>query len=491
MIESLSCPEPPDETWDAWREGASNDASPGERKSPLLPADQRFTDAGNARRLIRDYGASLRWVTTWGSWVIWDGTRWRRDTKGEVVQRAKQVASALWEEAAVGAGPDERKRAGKWAMQSESVQRIEAMIRLARTEPGVPVEATELDTHAWLLNTPSGTVDLRTGTVRSHAREELHTKSTGVTLDRNCPTPRWNAFLAQIIPDVEVRAFVQRAAGYAATGDCGEHVFFLLHGGGQNGKTTFLNVMQAVLGDYADQAAPDLLLAKRHQSHPTEVAELIGKRFVSATEARTGCRLDDALTKRITGGDPLRGRFMRQDFFTFTPTHKLWLAVNALPRVDDPSHAMWRRIKRIPFEVQIPREQRVQNLDRILVEKEGPGILAWVVEGAAAWVAGGLNTPLEVEVATESYRVEEDHVAQFFEDRLVFDINFKAPSAALRSEYEDWAKDAGIDERRLVNANVLGERLTERGARPTKLKTAGKQSRGWRGVGIANEPIRV
>ncbi len=448
---------------------------------------EALSDLGNARRLARRFADELRYVSSFGRWHVWDGARWRADEREESLRRCCELSQLVLLEASTIDDKETRELFVKWAHACEFDRTVGHAMHLARAQEALAIEHRSLDTHPMLLNTPTGTVDLATGELRPHDRSELHSKITGVRMDRRCPTPRWQAFLATVLPDPEVRAFVQRAAGYSATGDVSEHVFFLLHGSGANGKTTFLNVMQRVLGDYADQAAPDLLLAKRHESHPTEVAELVGKRFVSATEARTGRRLDDALTKRITGGDPLRGRFMRQDFFTFDPTHKLWLAVNSLPRVDDAGDAMWRRIRRIPFEVQVPPGQREANLDKKLVAEEGPGILNWVVEGAAAWTAGGLHTPLKVELSTEEYRLDEDHLGQFFEDRLVFDVHFTASSSGLRAEYEEWSREAGIDERRLATANVLAERLGERGARPAKLKVAGKQSRGWRGVGLASE----
>lgn len=465
---------------------ATNDATMLERLAAEVVLES-LTDLGNAKRLARRFSDELRYVARFGRWYVWDGARWRPDDTGEALRRCCELSRLVLAEAATVEDKKERAAFTKWATASQMNRAVVSAMHLARAREELATRHEAFDQHPMLLNAPNGTINLARGELRPHDRAELHSKMTGVAFDPSCPTPRWHAFLEQVLPDSAVRAFVQRSLGYSASGDCGEHVFFLPHGGGQNGKTTLLNVVQSVLGDYADQAAPDLLLARKHDAHPTEIAELVGKRFVSATEARSGRRLDDAMTKRVTGGDPLRAHFMRQDNFTFLPTHKLWLAVNSLPRVDDASHAMWRRIRRVPFEVQIDPAQRVNNLDQVLVAEEGPGILAWLVEGAAAWAAGGLATPFEVELATESYRVDEDHVAQFFEDRLVFDIGFTATSAALRTEYESWAADSAVGDRQLVSPKVMGERLGERGCRGTKVKACGKQSRGWRGVGLASE----
>ncbi len=206
-------------------------APEGGESNPLDHIEQeRFTDVGNARRVVRDHGQDLRWVPTWCSWLAWDGKRWRRDTKGEVVQRAKRVAAALWEEAAAEIDSERRKQAGKWAMQSESAQRIEAMIRLARTEPGIPVEAGELDADPWLLNTTTGTLNLRTGQLQPHRRSDLITKITAAGYKSTAECVAWERFLEQVIPDEDVRSFLQRAVGYALTGLTNEHVLFFFHG---------------------------------------------------------------------------------------------------------------------------------------------------------------------------------------------------------------------------------------------------------------------
>ncbi len=464
--------------------------SPKERLAYLQPApevgesnrtdhigQERFTDVGNARRLVRDHGQDLQWVPTWCTWLAWDGKRWRRDTKGEVVQRAKRVAAALWEEAAAEIDSERRKQAGKWAMQSESAQRIEAMIRLARTEPGVPVEANELDADPWLLNTPTGTLNLRTGQLQPHARSDLITKITtaGYSLSAECCT--WERFLEQVIPDEDVRSFLRRAVGYALTGLTSEHVLFFLHGAGANGKSTFLRTLLTVLGDYGRQAEPDLLLAKR-DAHPTGVADLLGARLVVSSEIEDGRRLAEGTVKQLTGGDVLKARFMRQDFFEFSPTHTLFLAANHRPVVHGTDHAIWRRLQLVPFTVTIPTEDQDILLGERLKE-EMVGVLRWAVRGCLEWQTGGLASPLAVQLATSSYRADMDQLGAFIDERCVVLESAVVPATQIYEAYQAWAHETG---ERATTQRELGVALSERGY--DRRKHGAKRRWHWFGIGL-------
>ncbi len=443
------------------------------------------TDLGNARRFVDRYSGELRYVPEWDRWLAWDGTRWAPDRSNRALELACEIPRLVLAEAVEAAG-QARTDLTRWALASEAASRITAALNLAKADRRVVVTPERLDAHPDLLNTPAGTVDLRTGEVHGHDPDQLHTKRTGVPLGRGRPPRRWLAFLERVLPDPDVRAFVQRAAGYSATASVAEQVLVVCHGSGANGKSTLFNVLRAVLGDYAHQAAPDLLLAKRSDNHPTEVAALRGRRLVVATETSEGRRLDDALVKRLTGGDAVSARFMRQDFFEFTPTHKLWLACNQLPRVADHSLAMWRRIRLVPFAVSIPAGERVRDLDAQLVEEEGPEILEWVLEGALSWRRHGLAPPADVELATEAYRQAEDQVEQALDDVLEESSPWAASawesSKALMDAYGEWCEANGVPERHRVSAKELGQRLSARGAVAERKTVAGKVTRGWRGV---------
>lgn len=282
------------------------------------------------------------------------------------------------------------------------------MVTLAESEPGIPVLPGELDRDPWLLNVKNGTVDLRTGELRPHKRDDLITKIVPVEYDSEASCPTWLAFLNRIMDGNErLIAFLQRAAGYSLTASTQEQCFFLLYGTGANGKSVFLTTLLAVMGDYGIQAAPDLLLAKSGESHPTEVADLFGARLVVATETEAGRRLAENLVKQHTSGDRLKARFMRQDFFEFEATFKIWLATNNKPIVKGTDYAIWRRIKLIPFTVTIPPEERDKSLPAKL-RQELHGILAWAVQICLEWQKYGLNEPQEVTAATCAYRDEQD-----------------------------------------------------------------------------------
>ncbi|HEV2069476.1 MAG TPA: phage/plasmid primase, P4 family [Acidimicrobiales bacterium] len=462
--------------------------TPPSRQSEARPGPGPTTDLGNARRFARQYHDTVRYVPEWETWLRWDGTRWAPDRCNRALELGCEIPRLVLAEAQATRAQDARTRLTKWALASESASRIQAALSLAKADRRLVVTPERLDAYPHLLNTRSGTVDLRTGEVHDHDPAELHTRCTGVGLERGDRWPsRFLAFLERILPQPDVRAFVQRAIGYSATASVAEQVMVIAYGPGANGKSTLHNVLQLVLGDYAHQAAPDLLLTKRHDTHPTEVAALRGRRLVVATETNEGRRLDSALVKRLTGGDPISARFMRQDFFEFVPSHKLWLACNHLPRVADHSPAMWRRIRLVPFTVSIPAEERVPDLDRQLVAEEGPAILAWIVEGALAWRDQGLDPPPDVMLATETYRQTEDHVEQALDDVTVTgDGAAWESSKEIIDAYTRWCADNAIPEHQRVTAKALTDRLTARGATPDRRKVSGRTVRGWRGICLAN-----
>jgi len=417
-----------------------------------------LTDLGNAMRLVGRHGEDLRYVYAWNRFLVWDDRRFSIDESGEVERRAKQTVRAMFHEADPGNDGALDKELAKHALKSEARGRIEAMIALAQSEQGIPVTPDHLDRDPWLLNVENGTVDLRTGNLRPHRREDLVTKLAGTEYHPDAEAPMWEACLERWLPSEALRKFVQRVAGYALTGDVSEQVLIFLYGVGANGKSTFINAMLEMLGDYAMQSAPELLTIKG-SSHPTELADLMGARFVATVEVEEGKRLAESLVKQMTGGDRIKARFMRQDFFEFEPTHKVFLAANHKPVVRGTDHAIWRRIKLVPFEVTIPEADR----DPQLVEKlraDLPGILAWAVRGCLEWQAEGLGEPEEVRSATETYRSEMDVIAAFIDECCVVHDGAFATASALYQAYTDWCEGTG--ERR-ESQRRFGERLRERG----------------------------
>jgi putative DNA primase/helicase len=276
-----------------------------------------------------------------------------------------------------------------WSFKSESAARINAMIDLARSEPGIPILPDQLDREPWLLNVQNGSIELRTGKLREHRRDDYITKLAPVEYDEAATCPTWDGFLDRIMDhNRDVMGYLQRAVGYSLTGDVSEQVIWFLYGCGANGKSTFLGAILALLGDYAMQAVSDLLMAKNHEAHPTERADLFGKRFVCTIETEEGKRLAEALMKQMTGGDRMRARRMREDFWEFPPTHKIFLAANHKPTVRGTDHAVWRRIKLVPFTVRITDAEKDRQLPEKLKKEVLPG-LQWVVYSVRMVTSGG------------------------------------------------------------------------------------------------------
>ncbi|WP_338819594.1 hypothetical protein MTCOM_10940 [Moorella thermoacetica] len=444
-------------------------------------AREHLTDLGNARRLIKQHGENLHYCHPWGKWLVWDGKRWKKDETGAVLRLAKDTARSIYAEAAEEPEEAIRKKIADHARKSESALRIKAMVTLAESEPGIPVLPRELDRNPWLLNVQNGTIDLRTGELWPHKREDLITKIVPVEYDSEAGCPTWLAFLDRIMAGNErLIAFLQRAAGYSLTASTQEQCFFLLHGTGANGKSVFLTTLLAVMGDYGIQAAPDLLLAKSGESHPTEVADLFGARLVVATETEAGRRLAENLVKQLTGGDRLKARFMRQDFFEFEATHKIWLATNNKPIVKGTDYAIWRRIKLIPFTVTIPTKEQDKSLPAKL-RQELPGILAWAVKGCLEWQKRGLDEPQEVIAATAAYRDEQDILGSFITDCCVVNPLAKVTAKNLYKAYVDWCEENGEYPQSQRN---FGMRLTERGF-TSQRGTAGRHF--WQGIGLRSD----
>ena len=414
------------------------------------------TDLGNSERLVDRHGKDFGYIHPWGRYIVYDGTRHRVDDNGAVRRMGKETVRSIYGEGEKEPDDAKRKDIVQHAFRSESRNRIDAMIDLAKDE--VPVAPDMLDADPWKLNVLNGTVDLRTGELLPHSRADLITKITQVRYDPDAKAPVFEEFLEKVLPNEELRKFVQKAIGYSLTGDISEHALFFLHGSGANGKTTLMNVVLGVTGDYGKQAAPDLLVAKGN-SHPTELADLFGARFVASTEVEDGRKLAENLTKQLTGGDRIKARRMRQDFWEFDPTHKIWLSANHKPEVRGTDYAIWRRIKLIPFGVSIPKVDQDPKLPEKLKD-EMPGILAWAVRGCLKWQAEGLGEPKEVTQATEGYRAEQDVLAAFIEECCVVETGAWVKFSDLYAAYQAWGAESGEP---TETKRKFGNRLTERG----------------------------
>ena len=380
--------------------------------------DHHHTDLGNARRLVALYGHNLRYCSKWKQWLVWDNSRWVPDDTGEVQRLAKATIEFIHSEAgsmANGAAIELRRH----ALRSESEARLRAMVELAKTEPGIPVTPEELDADPWLLNCLNGTLNLRTGELLSSHREHLCTKQVPVDFDPQATCPVWEAFLNRIMKGrAELIRFLQRGIGYSLTGMTNEQVLFLFYGTGANGKSTFIETVRHLLGDYAQQADFSTFLERKGDSPRNDLASLKGARFVAAVEAAEGRQIAESVIKQATGGDTIRARFLFKEFFEYKPQFKLFLVANHKPKVTGTDEAIWRRIRLAPFEVTIPAGERDKELPDKL-RRELPGIMAWAVRGCLDWQANGLGEPVEVSTATAAYRQEMDMLAEFLNDKCI------------------------------------------------------------------------
>lgn len=430
------------------------------RLREAMAVDAPLTQMGNGQRLVAQHGDDMRYVADWGRWLLWDGRRWKEDGTEQHRERAKLTVRSLVEEGLKLQG-DEREKMLRWAHSSQSVTQLRAILECARSESPIAAESDAFDQDAWLLNLENGTLDLRGGKLRFHRREDLLRKLAPVSYDPDAACPLWMSFLRRILgEDEELIQFLQRAVGYSLTGDVSEQVLFFLHGSGKNGKSTFLKTVAAVLGEYSGASAPDLLLEQRGESHPTALADLQGVRLVIASEAQEGKRMAESLVKQITGGDRIKARRMRQDFYEFDPTHKLWLMANHRPVVRGADPGIWRRILLIPFEVTIPEEERDKHFDTKLLA-ELPGILRWALEGCLAWQRNGLQPPERVRAATEEYREEMDTLGEFFDECCETSNPYMVTGATeLYNAYKQWAERTG---EHVLSQTAFGRKLTDRG----------------------------
>lgn len=447
-----------------------------------------FSDLGNARRLVALHGRDLRYCHLSKKWMRWTGRHWSVDDSGEVERKAKLTVAQMYREAADINSLKEREVLVKWALQSESQKSILAMVRLAQSEPGIPINPNQFDADPWLFNVENGTVDLRTGELRPHDPEDLLTCMAPVRYDPDAECALFEKFIWQIM-DVNNRPavaqdmveFLQRALGYSLTGDTREQCFFMLWGGGSNGKSTLIELIARIIGSYSCNSSIDTFVVKNRSGEiPMDLARLDGPRLVTSQEVDKGMRLSEALVKKLTGRDMITARFMYADLFDFIPQFKLWISTNNKPQIRGTDNAIWRRIMFVKFHVQIPPEERDGDLPEKLWAERG-GILSWLIRGCLQWQMEGLEPPQEVLDATAEYREEMDVLAEFMSTCCILGPAASVSAKDLYQAYCTWADESGLREKEQLKQRMFGILLGERGFQ--KDKGSGGQ-RLWRGVGL-------
>lgn len=419
---------------EAAAKAAANDTAPEPKPDKPDPPDENeiapaFSEHALALLFAQDHCGELRYVAAWGKWLIYDGIKWKFDD----TRKAWTFAGKVCLRAA------RQTNKPSVAKQIASAKTRAAVINIAGDDRRIAATVDQWDTDTWLLNTPGGVVDLRTGKMRPHRPEDYMTKSTAVTPDAKCPTPRWKAFLKTTTDNnIELENYIRRALGYSLTGLTIEQVLFFLYGQGQNGKGVLMTTAARIVADYHRTATLETFIVTANERHSTDVAGLRGARLVTVSETEEGKRWAESKIKEMTGGDKITARFMRQDNFDFYPEFKLWISGNHRPKLSSVTVAIRRRMNMLPFTVIIPEKQR----DRDLTEKlkaEWPGILAWMIDGCLEWQRVGLQPPQIVTEATNSYLETEDTFGRWIAECFDRDVNGWLGSTELFQSWQPWA----------------------------------------------------
>lgn len=393
------------------------------------------SELGYARRLAYLHADWLRFVPAWRRWYCWDGQRWQHDVTGQAQGAMKSIARRVTASALLG-GTDEEIRN---ARRAESAHAINGALSLAGTEPGIVISHTQLDADPLLLNTANGTFDLASGQLRPHDPADLITKIARGAFRPDARGAEWDKFLERVQPDPAVRHYLSQITGHGLEGRVVVHVLAIMLGSGANGKSTFINALLDALGDYAAPADPELLTARSFDRHPTGTADLAGLRLAVIHESDRGRRLAEATVKRLSGGDPVKARRMREDFWTFQPSHTFLLMSNHKPVITGNDVGIWRRIKLVPWPVQIPAAEQDDELgDKLKAERDA--VLSWLIAGHRAWRASGFAEPEAVTSATDGYREESDVLARFIAQKCVIGVSHRVRSQELFGAWITWCQ---------------------------------------------------
>ncbi|MCG7877029.1 MAG: phage/plasmid primase, P4 family [Candidatus Thiodiazotropha endolucinida] len=453
--------------------------------------DEHHTDQGNARRLIRDHATNIKYIPAWQKWITWDGNRWKPDEDGEIVRLGLSTVvsilddvSSLYREAANAKSQkktdkltEKARELSSWAMKCQSNSRLNSMITLAQSQPEAPINHEELDADHWKLNTLSGLVDLKTGQLIPHAREHYATKLAPVAYEPSATCPRWLEFLDQIFAgDKELIDFIQKMVGCMLTGVT-VRALFMAWGDGRNGKTTFINVLRKLTGEYSQQADFTTFLERdREGAARNDIARMKGARLVCASEGPEGKTFNEAIIKQLTGGDRITARYLNKEFFEFDATWKIFLATNHKPIVKGNDTGIWDRIKLIPFKVKIP----LAEVDRELPDKlnlELPGILQWAVQGCLKWQTEGLDMPHALEQEVAGYREEMDSIGNWIAGSCITAPTASSKSSDLYASYREWSQAAGEF---VISQKMFSTRLAARGYAKQKTRFGAI----WNGIGL-------
>lgn len=428
-------------------------AGVGEPQSLDLREQTARTDRANGQRFATSWGDSLRWCDPWKTWLTWDLKRWSFDHQRKVEFFAKRQTDSIWRE--VGrllpdVGGEMASELVRFAKNTAAAKGIDNMLKLARSEPGIPVLPEQLDSHPDCFNVANGIIDLETGKLFPHDRKLLLTKLCPVEFHPAAECPLWLDTINKIFAhDADLVGFVRRLFGSSLVGTIVDHILAIFYGTGSNGKSLITETMLEIFGDYGGKAPSDLLLQKRNQTHPCEKADLFGKRLVFCVETDQGRSLSESTAKELTGGDTVTARRMQENFWSFKPSHTVVMATNHKPQVKGTDHAIWRRLRLCPFNQKFwdasrgesgPPELKADSTLKEKLRAEYPGILRWLVEACLEWRREGLGEPEQVRIATSEYRTNEDVLGEFFDAAILPIEGGKVKASELRTAYSEWCK---------------------------------------------------
>ena len=441
-------------------------------------------DLGHALVLAELWRDRYRWADHRKSWMAWNGKRWEPITDNQVAAAASADLRAEYaRRVPMARGEDEIKRLAAAVVETCFFSKINGALSFLKGMAGFHTNPEEWDADLWALNCDNGIIDLKTGELKPHTPAALCTKLAPVAYDPNAKSEKWEAHLKRFLPNPNIRRQVQRDLGLSLTGANLDEILPIWYGTGSNGKSTTAKVVLAVLGDYAETAPKDLLILQKHESHPTEIANLAGKRCVFASEIEQGARLNEAKVKLLTGGDKIKARFLFCDFFEFDQTWTITLFCNHKPVITGTDYAIWRRVRLVPWTVKIAEAEKIPQ-DEIIRElvAEGSAILKWLLDGFADWQQDHHWMADEVKAATEEYRQEQDRLAGFFADCCELGPHYSVAVAKLHNAYLEWCEQVGEEP---LGKKPFGDRLRDRGI--TQGRVGKERERRWVGIRLADK----
>ena len=449
--------------------------------------DYKLTDVGNAERFVYMFKDSVKYCAVYKKWFIWNGRFWEQDDTGKIITYAIECVRSIIHAADLLPEGDKRKTMIHHSLKSESSGKLRSLLEIASGMPDITIRSEELDANPWLINAQNGTINLKTGKLQEHRAADYITKMCRANYDPDCAIPLWAELLQKItLGNNQLQRYIQKAFGYALTGDTSEQALFILYGTGSNGKSTLLNVFSELMATYSTSTPSDTFMQKKNDSVNNDIARLKGARFVAAIEMEEGKRMAESLIKSVTGGDKLVTRFLYGEFFEYVPQFKVFLAVNHKPNIRDTTNSIWRRIKLMPFEATFTEQERDKHFPAKIMASELPGILAWAVQGCLLWQQEGLQMPDSVNTATRKYQEEMDSFSNFFRECCVEREGGRVSNKMLRAKYDEWCRENG---EYALTQRPFSAKLIERGYE--KKNSAGNGALEWYGFALRGEASRL